>query len=173
VLIFGWKVIVFVIAVSKSCVFAVSPVVDLVFIIENDTEVASSCDSLNVLAFEGFDFGGLRYDLRDIYSMPCRSCRVHKQFHQHIQPFPSEAPCVYFSFLCQSYSVALSSHYILDCYVVLSKVVDQFGLLLILGVTVAKLSVRPRAEGVDVAELKDRYPDSPMATMWSTPTDAL
>lgn len=67
----------------------------------------------------------------------------------------------------------LSSYYILDCYVVLREVVYQFWLLLVLGVAVAQLSIGPRPEGVDVAELKYRYPDYPMATMWSTPTEAL
>lgn len=77
-LIFGGNVIVLVIAVSESSVFAISPVEDLVFVVENDAEVAAGCDSLYVVAFECLDLGGLGYDLGNINSVTSGSSRVHK-----------------------------------------------------------------------------------------------
>lgn len=47
-LVFDWQVIVFVVAVPKGCVLTVSPVINFLFVVEDNAKVASCCDSLDV-----------------------------------------------------------------------------------------------------------------------------
>lgn len=69
--------------------------------------------------------------------------------------------------------MALSRDCVLDFDVVLLEIVDDFGLALVLSVSVAELSVSTAPQRVQVSSLREGYPDSPMATMWLGPTEVL
>jgi len=98
---------------------------------------------------------------------------VHKELHEKTGVFAAKAPCVDFSLLAERDGVSLASHCVLDFDIVLGEVVNHLELGLLLGIAVAEFSVVAGAVRVKVASSTQEYPDSPIATICSTPTEAL
>jgi hypothetical protein len=144
------SIIVFIISISEGSVFSVSPVVDIVFFIEDDTKVASSCNSLDVVALKCLYFSGLGYNIGNIFAVPCGANRVDEQFEQEIDVLASVSESVDLSFIGQDDSVPFSSYCILDLDVVLLEIIDDFRFALILSVSMTKLTVSAASERVKV-----------------------
>jgi hypothetical protein len=72
------QIIVLIVAIAKDCVLSVTPVVDLVFLVEDDAEVPACCDPLDLVAIKRLDPGWLRNGLGYILAVASRADRVHK-----------------------------------------------------------------------------------------------
>jgi hypothetical protein len=171
VLVESGNIIVFVVAVSKDRILTVSPVVDLIFLVEDYTEISSSSDSLDILAFKRLHLCGLRYDLGNVSAMSSRTNRVYEQFQEQADVLAPVSEGIDLAFVGKDDGVALSCDCVLDFDVMLLEIVDDFSLALVLCVSVTELSVSTAAQRVQVSYLCEGYPDSPMATMWFGPTD--
>lgn len=65
----GGNIIVLVVAVSKHCILAIAPVVDLIFLVEDYTEISSSSDSLDLVSLKRLHLCGFGYNLGDVSAM--------------------------------------------------------------------------------------------------------
>jgi len=98
---------------------------------------------------------------------------IYKNFRDKISMFTTISPSVYFSFLTQSNCMSLACDCILYLDVMFGKILYQFEFFLLLSIAMTKFTIITISIRVKVAVCDKIYPDSPIATICSIPTDAL
>ena len=151
----GGHFIILVVSVTKGSVLAVAPVVHLVLFVEDNAEISSSSDSLDVMSLQGFDFCGLGYDLWDIFSVASWADRVDKKLHEKADILSSIAKGIDFSFVAEDDGVSFSGDCVFDLDIVLLKIVDDPGRFDVFRISMAELSISAASEGVKIAALLD------------------
>lgn len=147
----GGNIIVFVVAVSENSIFTVAPVVNLIFIVEDDAEISSSSDSLDIVAVERLHLCGLRYDLWNVSAVSGWTNGVYEEFEEEADILTSIAEGIDLTLVGEDDSMTLSRNCVLDFDVVLLKIIDDFGLALVLCVSMAEFSVSTAAQRVQIS----------------------
>lgn len=93
------NIIIFIVSITKGSVLSIAPIVNLIFLIEDDTEVSSGSNSLDIMSLECLYFSGFRYNLGNIFAVSGWANRVDEQFHEHIDILASVSKGIDLSFL--------------------------------------------------------------------------
>ena len=125
------------------------------------------------MALQSFNLCWFCDRYRYVFAVPSWSYRVDKKFHEQVSFFATIAPSIHFAFLTQRNGVSLACHCIFDLDVIFGKVLYQFEFFLLLGIAMTKFTIIAISIRIEVAICEKSYPDSPIATICSTPTDAL
>ena len=78
------QIIVLIVAVPKNSVLPISPVIHLILLVENDTEIPPSSNPLHEVAIERLHLRGFRDNLGNVLAVTSRTSWIHKQPHQKI-----------------------------------------------------------------------------------------
>lgn len=148
----GRNLEVFVVAVSKSSIFSISPVQDFVLFVKNDTEVSASRNPLDILTLQSLYFSRSGNCCRQIFPVARRPNSIHDQLQQEIHVLSSIAEGINLPFFGKSDSVALSADNIADTNIVLLEELDLLRSGEIFGVSVTQFAIAAAAEGIEVAE---------------------